>query len=112
SADFNGSKVIGEATRVANAVEAIGGAARLTAAEKERVNAVLERAIDKYRALGQTAPKALTDLAAQTKQVETETSRWSKTTERLFALISVGALTKLASDVLDLAGKLTDLSGK
>lgn len=67
---FSGNKVAQEATQIAKAVEQIGGADKLTADEQKRVNAAVTEAIEKYKALGQSAPKTLTDLAAATKQQE------------------------------------------
>lgn len=64
---FSGDKIIQEATQVARAVEQIGGASKLTAAEQQRVNAVVTEAISKYQALGQTAPQMLVKLAEATK---------------------------------------------
>lgn len=63
---FSGQKIAVEATRVAEAVQRVGGASKLTEAEQRRVNATVTEAIAKYKALGQEAPKALTDLQAAT----------------------------------------------
>ena len=63
---FSGQKIAVEATRVAEAVQRIGGASKLTESEQKRVNATVSEAIAKYRALGQEAPKALVDLQAAT----------------------------------------------
>ena len=67
--DFSGQKIAVEATRVSEAVQRIGGASKLTEAEQRRVNATVTEAIAKYKALGQEAPKALTDLQAATSKV-------------------------------------------
>jgi hypothetical protein len=66
---FTGVDVIGKANAYASAVTAIGGAAKLTAAEQRQVNAAVTEAIQKYEALGQEAPAALHALQAQTSQV-------------------------------------------
>src|SRR5262245_55903855 len=58
---FSGANIIREARTVVAAVEAIGGAARLTEAEQRKVNATVTEAIAKYKALGQVAPKTMTD---------------------------------------------------
>lgn len=65
---FSGQKIAVEATRVAEAVQRIGGASKLTDAEQKRVNATVTEAIAKYTALGQQAPKALIDLQAATSK--------------------------------------------
>jgi hypothetical protein len=76
---FSGRKMIQEATQVAAAVEKIGGATRLTEKEQERVNATLTEAIAKYKALGQEAPKSMTDLAKATEKVRESVAVAGKT---------------------------------
>jgi len=68
--DFSGQRVVAEAARMAEAVERVGGASRLTRDEQTRVNRTVEEAIAKYRALGQQAPQAMLDLASATRQAE------------------------------------------
>lgn len=68
-ASFSGDKIIREASALAAAVQKVGGAARLTAGEQARVNAVVQEAIAKYQALGQSAPKALIDIEQATRRV-------------------------------------------
>src|SRR5690349_23491033 len=53
-ASFSGDKIIRDANEYAQAVNRVGGAAKLTEAEQTRVNAALTEALNKYRALGQT----------------------------------------------------------
>lgn len=65
---FSGQKIAVEAARMAEAVQRVGGASKLTEAEQRRVNATLTEALAKYKALGQEAPKALTDLHAATSK--------------------------------------------
>ncbi|MEO7891221.1 MAG: hypothetical protein ABIW19_14580 [Vicinamibacterales bacterium] len=64
---FSGDKVIAEAHAYAAAIKQVGTVANLTESEQRRVNAAVTEAIAKYQALGQTAPKSLTDLAKATK---------------------------------------------
>lgn len=73
---FTGTKIQQDATLMAEAVERAGGAAKLTEAEMARVNATVTEAIAKYKALGQEAPKALTDLQAATQKTDKATSSW------------------------------------
>lgn len=68
--NFSGQKVAAEAARMVEAVERVGGASKLTVAEQQRVNRVLEEATEKFRRLGIEAPKAMLDLAAATRQAE------------------------------------------
>jgi len=73
---FQGDKLLYQANNLVAAVAKVGGAARLTEAEQRRVNAQVTVAIDKYRALGQQAPKAMLDLAQATRQTEVATSKF------------------------------------
>lgn len=109
--DFDGTKIIGEANRIATAVEQIGGASKLTEAEKARLNATIQKALDKYAALGREAPKALQDLATQTSRAEEKTSLLTGAAGKLFAAFSVAAIANVANKVLELTGNLTDLQG-
>lgn len=70
---FSGQKIAVEATRIAEAVQRVGGASKLTESEQRRVNATLTEALAKYRALGQEAPKALVDLQAATTKTAQST---------------------------------------
>lgn len=67
--DFGGAAFLQRANAMATAVERIGGVTKLTTSEKVRLNSVLEQSIEKYRVLGQQAPKAMVDLAAATRAV-------------------------------------------
>jgi hypothetical protein len=55
-ASFEGDKVMANAQRWTVAVQQIGGVTKLTAAEQERYNAVLDKAIEKFTALGKPVP--------------------------------------------------------
>jgi hypothetical protein len=70
-ASFSGDRLAREASAVAKAVEQIGGASKLTAKEQANVNALMTEAIAKYAALGQTAPKSVTDIEKATRKLET-----------------------------------------
>lgn len=72
---FGGGKAIQSAEQYAAAVQKIGGASKLTAAEQAQVNQVVSLALDKYKALGQEAPAHLLALAEATKKVEAETEK-------------------------------------
>jgi hypothetical protein len=109
---FQGDKIIQAAHNAAAAVESIGGASKLTEREQERVNRTVEAALAKYAALGREAPQALKDLAEQTAKAEQKTSFLSTAAGKLVAAFSAAAIANVANKVLDLTGKLTDLSGK
>ncbi len=72
---FLGSKEIGLAESYAKAVEHIGGANKLTAADQARTNKVVQEALAHYKALGTAAPPALVALANATKQVKIHTDQ-------------------------------------
>lgn len=109
---FQGDKIIQAAHNAAAAVGGIENVSKLTRAEQDRVNATVTRALDKYAALGREAPQALRDLQAATAKAEEKTSFLATAAGRLVAAFSVAALANVANKVLDLTGKLTDLSGK
>lgn len=67
---FSGTKIISDATVMTKAISDAGGASTLTAREMAGVNTALNEAIEKYKALGGVAPKAMQDLADATKHVE------------------------------------------
>jgi hypothetical protein len=75
---FSGADVQKQANLAVAAVEAVGGAAKLTASEQSKLNAQLTEAIAKYAALGQTAPQGMLALADATKKVETPTDALSE----------------------------------
>jgi len=110
--DFTGQKVVAEAARMAEAVERIGGASKLTETEQRRVNASVSDAIAKYQALGQEAPANLLKLQAETTKAEQKTTFLSTAAGKMIAAFSVGAIANVASKILDLTGTLTDLQGK
>ncbi len=109
---FQGDKIIQAAHNAAAAVNEIGGANKLTEAEQARVNRTVEAALAKYAALKREAPQALKDLAEQTAKAEQKTSFLATAAGRLVAAFSAAAIANVANKVLDLTGKLTDLSGK
>lgn len=63
--DFRGDKVVAEATKMAAAIEKVGGVSKLTDAELGRVNRTLDAAAAKYRALGQDVPPQIANLRAE-----------------------------------------------
>lgn len=111
--------MIGEASQITAAVQKIGGASKLTAEEQGRVNTALNQAIEKYTALGRTAPKAMQDLERATRRVDP-----SFITTKMIALgsaigsfvgnIAVNAVMSLGNAIVEAASngaKLTQLSG-
>lgn len=60
--EFNGTKVMTEATKMAAAVEKVGGASKLTETELNKVNRTLDASIAKFKALGQEVPPQVAKL--------------------------------------------------
>ena len=67
---FSGRRVISEATLMAEAVERIGGASKLTEAELARVSAKAAEASEKMQAMGMKVPTGIANLASQYKGLD------------------------------------------
>jgi hypothetical protein len=127
---FSGDKLIAAAHRMVAAINEVGGAEKLTNAERDRTNALLDKAIQKYTALGQEAPTAMKALEAETRRVEDATKKLAPATDSwgsslgkvkdvigaLGVGLSIGAVVgftkSIVSSTLDAAGALVDLSNK
>ncbi len=72
-----GDNLVIAAHKYAAAVKEIGGVERLNASEKERINNLVTKAIEKYELFGKVAPQALHDLANATKQAAEPTENLS-----------------------------------
>ncbi len=82
---IGGENVIKSANNWAAALQKVGGEAgalggiqKLTSAETDRATAAIDRALEKYKALGKDAPKALLDIADALKSASTATGGWSQ----------------------------------
>ncbi len=80
---LGGDKLLRAANLYAQGLTAMGeaggvvaGAERLIASERDRGNTILDKAIAKYEALGQTAPAAILAASAAIKAANTETTSW------------------------------------
>lgn len=120
---LGGGKLIQSAHNWVAAVDKIGGVTKLTATEQARINNTLDEAIQKYKALGVTAPSAMTDLYNKTKQVHPELDTAHKKTSLMgeamgklgpmvVAAFSIGAIKSFASSLLDTADGLMKMSAK
>jgi hypothetical protein len=128
TSDFDGTKLIREATLMAAAVEKIGGATKLTEAETKRYNSTISDAANKMAALGVEAPDSWKKIAAETdkaadaaKRVEAGNKHAgdsmsslsgiaAKAGAALAGAFTVGAVLNFAKDVIDLGGEINDLS--
>lgn len=66
---LSGDNLIRAAHNYTAAIEKLGGVEKLTSGEKARINDLLDKAIQKYTALGQTAPAAMQELFKATTKV-------------------------------------------
>jgi hypothetical protein len=117
AASFSGEKIIQAAHNVTAAVESIGGVTKLTGAEQERVNSILDRARDKYLALGKEVPAGMQALYEATRKLPEPTDRarasadslhqsFSKFDSILASLgVNVGTQTKAISEIASASGQ-------
>lgn len=117
---LNGDKLIQAAHNMTAAVHQIGGAAKLTEAEQRRVNATLDKAIEKYRALGKEAPPAMVALHKATQQADKSAGLLSGTIGKLASAFAIGSLidrgisglVSFGKQAFETAGKINDLADK
>jgi hypothetical protein len=124
---FSGRKLVQDAEIMTKAITEIGGATALTAKEQAQVNAKLAEAIEKYKALGQVAPKGMQDLEKATRQVNTETKTTSEVLKdigggllKMAAAVGIafsaqaiiGGVINLGKEAFATAGKVQDLAEK
>jgi hypothetical protein len=127
---LGGDKLITAAHRMVAAIGEVGGAEKLTNAERERTNALLDKAIQKYTALGKEAPAAMRALELETRKVQDATKAAVAPTEAWGSALStvktvmgslgvglgvgalVGATKSLLMSALDTASAITDLANK
>ncbi|HYN10985.1 MAG TPA: hypothetical protein VES67_26625 [Vicinamibacterales bacterium] len=97
--EFSGLPAMRAAEEYAAAVQKIGGAAQLTEREQAKVNAVVQEAINKYRALGQEAPPHLVELEKATRKVTQATTDGAAPTSTLTGRVKEMALGYVAGMV-------------
>lgn len=102
SRSLGGEGLLRAAHNTTAAVQQLGGATKLTAAEKERINAQLTKAIDKYQVLGQQAPKAMLDLASATGKAEQSTTLADKAAGFLKSTFAQFTAANLAASAIQL----------
>lgn len=120
---LSGDRLIQSAHNWTAAVERMGEGTKLTNAEMDKVHGILQKAIDKYTALGQVAPAAMTKLYDETKravpEIETVTTKTSmmqdvmaKLGPMVVAAFSFGAVRAFIGSILEGADTLAKLSLK
>ena len=121
---LSGENLLRAAGTYAAAIEKIGGAQKLTAANQERVNAVMKRAVEQLEAAGKGSSELANhyrDLARQTEQVDKSSgdmlgrlkSGLTSVNGLLGAFgvaLSVASTVSFAKGLLDAAGNVVDLS--
>lgn len=70
---LSGNGLFQAANKATAAVTEMGGATKLTGAEQDRVNALLDKAVEKYKAMGMTAPPAMIAIADATRRADEDT---------------------------------------
>lgn len=81
---WSGRALIQQANELVIAIDKVGGATALTTTEQGKLNATLNEAIAKYKAIGEEVPPEMQALADQTAKVHKEHTDW------------IGTLTSLA----------------
>jgi hypothetical protein len=118
--DYSGKALISTAENLEKAITKLGGASTLTAREQEKVNRQLTTAIDKYRALGQTAPKAMLDLEQATRKTGQSTNFLSMQMVAIGSAIgnfvanlgtrAVSSVVSFGLAAVESAGQIADMS--
>lgn len=113
---FNGRKLIQEATLAAEAVDRIGGTSRLTQAELQRVGMQAQEATEKLRAMGQDVPQKLQHLADAVEKPNAAMRIWDGTMKQVAGTIAAsftaGAIAAAIRSTGEWAGNINDLSAK
>ena len=113
---LSGTKLIQDATLMAEAVERIGGVSMLTEKELQKVSAQASEAAAKLTAMGQDVPPGIQEIADQAKNVESTSQGLIGTLKTLAATFgiafSVNALKDFAISVIQTGAHIGDLSQK
>lgn len=80
---LGGSGLFRAANTTTAAIIEMGGATKLTAAELDQANTKIDKAIEKYDALGRTAPTAMRELSAELKAASAAAETMAAKAERL-----------------------------
>jgi len=111
---FSGVQVVQQATLMVKAVEDLGGTAKLTDKEMQRLGTTVQEAVAKMKALGLDIPANLRKIADETKDVNTATTDWKGSLVSLAGAMgiafSVDAIVGFGREILSLASNIKDLS--
>src|SRR6187455_1807882 len=113
---FDGRKVIQDAILMAEAVDKIGGASRLTDKELQRLGSTAAEAVQKMERLGMEVPANLRQIADGAKKAESATLDWraalTSAASAFGIAFSVNALKNFVVGVIDTGARIGDLSEK
>jgi len=128
TSSFDGTRMVREMSLASAAIEKIGGVAKLTESEQRKWNATAQETIEKYRAMGASVPadiqKVSDELKQAVKAADDLAEKNKKTGESMVSLsgiaksvggvlagaFTVQALIGFGKELVDLGGKITDLS--
>src|SRR6185436_31019 len=111
---LSGTKLVQDATLMAEAVERIGGVSKLTEQELARVSAQAKEAVAKLTALGQEVPQGIQKIADATKGAADQATNWKSaitSAAGAFGLaFSAGSVIAFGKHVFDTASQIGDLA--
>lgn len=107
---LSGDKLTQAAHNFAAAVTQLGGVEKLTNAERERGNALLTKAIEKYNVLGQTAPQTLQDMAAATADNVKQATLFGTALGTIGGALTAGLILNLGRELFAAADALKKMS--
>lgn len=125
---FSGKDLFAQASRAAEAVARIGGAANLTEREQAKLNRTLTEALDKYRVMGVEPPAAIRKLAQETegaaeriRRSKDETTAWGGALGSVKTIAAgflagftldrvINGLASSVKETIAFSGRLTDLA--
>lgn len=120
---WSGRALIQQASELVVAINKVGGATALTTTEQQKLNVVLQEALAKYKAMGETVPPEVQKLADTTKRLADEAKSASTATSSMVpslgemaaaaaAAFSVTAIVNWVGRLVDGASQLNTLSAQ
>jgi hypothetical protein len=100
---FSGRKIIQDAALMTQAVERIGGTAKLTESELKRVGATVSEGMAKMRLMGETVPPGMLKIADATGEVNTGVLALMENVPVVGQLLGAWSLANLATGLFNFA---------
>ena len=114
--EFSGNKIVSQAVSMAEAIDRIGGASKLTEAELQRAGAIAQQAVEKLQALGKDVPKNLEALAAAAKKPASAFDDLKTAAigaaSAIGLTLSAGAILGAIKSAIAFGGQIEDLAAK